>query len=67
MLKMLPKEEGPYELEINKLFSTEPFSNLRNHCVPLLDVLNSLMIAQLLSTHCYVHFTTLRFKRMENS
>ena len=40
MLKMLPKGEGPYELEINKLFSTEPLSsNLRNHCVPLLDVI----------------------------
>jgi len=39
MLKMLPSEEGPYELEINKLFSTEPlFSNPRNHCVQLLDV-----------------------------
>jgi hypothetical protein len=40
MLKMLPREEGPYELEINKLFSTEPlFSNPRNHCVHLLDVI----------------------------
>ena len=40
MLKKLPREEGPYELEINKLFSTEPlFSNPRNHCVHLLDVI----------------------------
>ena len=40
MLKMLPEEEGPYELEINKLFSTEPLaSNPRNHCVHLLDVI----------------------------
>jgi hypothetical protein len=40
MLKLLPREEGPYELEINKLFSTEPlFSNPRNHCVHLLDVI----------------------------
>ena len=40
MLKMLPKEEGPYELEINKLFSTEPLaSDPRNHCVRLLDVI----------------------------
>ena len=40
MLKMLPEEEGPYELEINKLFSTEPLaSDPRNHCVHLLDVI----------------------------
>ncbi len=40
MLKRLPEEEGPYELEINKLFSTEPLaSNHRNHCVHLLDVI----------------------------
>jgi hypothetical protein len=40
MLKMLPKEEGPYELEINKLFSTEPLaSNPRNRCAHLLDVI----------------------------
>ena len=40
MLKMLPEEEGPYELEITKLFSTEPLiSDPRNHCVRLLDVI----------------------------
>ena len=40
MLKMLPKEEGPYELEITRLFSTEPLvSDPRNHCVRLLDVI----------------------------
>lgn len=40
ILKRLPKEEGPYELEINKLFSTEPlFSNPRNRCAQLLDVI----------------------------
>ena len=40
ILKKLPEEEGPYELEINKLFSTEPLaSNPRNHCVHLLDVI----------------------------
>ena len=40
MLKMLPREEGPYELEINKLFSTEPLaSDPRNHCMRLLDVI----------------------------
>jgi hypothetical protein len=40
MLKLLPVEEGPYELEINELFSTEPLaSDPRNHCVHLLDVI----------------------------
>jgi hypothetical protein len=40
MLKYLPLEEGPYELEINRLFSTEPLaSNPRNYCAPLLDVI----------------------------
>ena len=40
MLKKLPIEEGPYELQINRLFSTEPlYSNPRNHCVHLLDVI----------------------------
>jgi hypothetical protein len=39
MLKRLLAEEGPYELEVNRLFSTEPLSsNVRNHCVQLLDV-----------------------------
>lgn len=40
MLKRLPSEEGPHELQINRLFSTEPlFSDPRNHCVQLLDVI----------------------------
>ena len=40
ILKRLLTEEGPYELEINKLVSTEPLaSNPRNHCVHLLDVI----------------------------
>ena len=40
MLKKLLTQEGPYELEINKLFSTEPLSsNPRNRCVRLLDVI----------------------------
>ena len=39
MLKMLPREEGPHEPEISKLFSTEPLaSDPRNHCVRVLDV-----------------------------
>jgi len=40
VLKRLPDEEGPHELQINRLFSTEPLaSNPRNHCVRLLDVI----------------------------
>jgi hypothetical protein len=40
ILKRLLTEEGPYELEINKLFSTEPLATSpRNHCVHLLDVI----------------------------
>jgi hypothetical protein len=39
MLKLLPPTEGPYELQINRLVSTEPLlSDPRNHCAPLLDV-----------------------------
>ena len=41
MLKRLVKEEGPYELQINELFSTEPLSsNPRNRCARLLGVIN---------------------------
>jgi hypothetical protein len=40
MLKRLPAEEGPYELQINKMFSEEPLvSDPRNHCARLLDVI----------------------------
>ena len=40
MLKRLLDEEGPYELQINKLFSIEPLSSdPRNRCVKLLDVI----------------------------
>ena len=40
MLKLLPPAEGPYELQINRLVSTEPLlSAPRNHCAPLLDVI----------------------------
>lgn len=40
VLKRIPFEEGGYEFEINRLFSTEPLSsNPRNHCAPLLDVI----------------------------
>ncbi|KAJ3491002.1 hypothetical protein NLI96_g1020 [Meripilus lineatus] len=40
MLKKVSKERHPYEIGIHKYFSTEPVaSHPRNHCVPLLDVL----------------------------
>lgn len=40
MLKRLLEKEGPYELEINKIFSKEPLSSdPRNHCARLLDVI----------------------------
>ena len=40
MLKRLLNKEGPYELQINKIFSTEPLSsNPRNCCAQLLDVI----------------------------
>jgi hypothetical protein len=40
ILKKLLEGEGPYELQINKLFSSDSLvSNPRNHCAPLLDVI----------------------------
>ena len=40
MLKSVLEREGPYELDINKIFSKEPLaSDPRNHCAPLLDVI----------------------------
>ena len=40
ILKKLPEDEGPYELQLNRLFSSEPLaSNPRNHCATLLDVI----------------------------
>jgi hypothetical protein len=43
MLKRLLVEEGPHELQINQLFSTEPLaSNPQNYCVRLLDVIQLL-------------------------
>ncbi|KAF8471469.1 kinase-like domain-containing protein [Russula ochroleuca] len=40
MLKKLLEDEGPHELQLNRLFSSEPLaSNPRNHCAPLLDVI----------------------------
>lgn len=40
VLKRQLLREGPHELQINRLFSTEPLaSNPRNHCARLLDVI----------------------------
>ena len=40
MLKLLMPSEGPYELQINQLVSSEPLlSDPRNHCAALLDVI----------------------------
>ena len=64
MLKMIPSEEISYELEVNKLFSTEPLSsNPRNHCAPLLDVIRlpndpSIMVYPLLRPFYNPRFQT---------
>ena len=64
MLKRIPLEEGPYELEMNKLLSTEPLSsNPRNHCAPLLDVIQlpnepSIMVHPLLRPFYNPRFQT---------
>jgi serine/threonine protein kinase len=40
MLKRVLPEEGPYELSISRRFSSvELVGDRRNHCVPLLDVI----------------------------
>jgi hypothetical protein len=40
MLKLLVPTEGPHELRINQLVSSEPLSsNPRNHCAHLLDMI----------------------------
>ena len=40
MLKKVLPEEGPYELQITQFFSSpEVARDPRNHCVPLLDVI----------------------------
>ena len=42
MLKKVYPEEGPYELTIIRLFSSPEFArNRRNHCVPLLDTIET--------------------------
>ena len=58
VLKRLLVEEGPHELQINRLFSTEPLaSNPRNHCARLLDVIQlpndqPILVHPLLRRHC---------------
>jgi hypothetical protein len=40
MMKRLLPEEGPYELQINRIFSSDPLaSDPRNHCARLLEVI----------------------------
>ena len=64
VLKRLLDEEGPHELQINKLFSTEPLaSNPRNHCVRLLDVIQlpddpPILVHPMLRPHCDPPFRT---------
>ncbi|KAH9057291.1 kinase-like domain-containing protein [Lactarius vividus] len=56
--------EGPYEHEINKLFSVEPLaSDSRNHCARLLDVIQlpgeqPILVHPLLRHHCDPPFRT---------
>ena len=40
MLKKVYPDEGPHELEITQLFSSQELArDPRNHCVPLLDII----------------------------
>jgi len=40
IVKKVHPEEGPYELQINRLFSSPELANMpHNHCAPLLDVI----------------------------
>ncbi|KAH8988767.1 kinase-like domain-containing protein [Lactarius hatsudake] len=65
VLKRLPFEEGPHELRVNRLFSTEPLaSNPRNHCVRLLDVIQlpndpPIVVHPLLRRHNNPRFRTI--------
>ena len=66
MLKRLLVEEGPHELQINRLFSDnlKPLaSDPRNHCAPLLDVIQlpnepPIMVHALLRPFCDPKFRT---------
>ena len=65
MLKKVLPEEGPHELQIGRFFSSrEVATNLRNHCVPLLDVIKlpnsgqQLMVMPFLRPFDNPHFQT---------
>jgi hypothetical protein len=66
MLKRVFTEEGPYELSITQRFSSpELAGNPRNHCVPLLDVIelegagsHKLMVFPLLRPFNHPQFQT---------
>jgi serine/threonine protein kinase len=63
MLKKVLREEGPYELQISRMFSGVA-ANPRNHCVPLLDVITlpnssqQLMVTPFLRPFNNPHFQT---------
>ena len=66
MFKRVLPEEGPYELSISQLFSSEELAgDRRNHCVTLLDVIelesperHKLMVFPLLRPFNHPHFQT---------
>jgi len=65
MLKKIYPDEGPYELVITQLFSSREFArDPRNHCVPLLDIIEipqtgqKLMVMPLLRPFNDPHFQT---------
>ena len=66
MFKRVLPEEGPYELSISQLFSSEELAgDRRNHCVALLDVIelggpvpHRLMVFPLLRPFNRPHFQT---------
>jgi hypothetical protein len=64
MLKKVLPEEGPYELQISRMFSSEVATDPRNHCVPLLEVITlpnsgqQLMVTPFLRPFDNPHFQT---------
>jgi hypothetical protein len=65
MLKKVLPEEGPYEVQISRFFSSgEVATNSRNHCVPLLEVIQlptsgqQLMVTPFLRPFDNPHFQT---------
>ena len=65
MLKKTYPDEGPHELIITQLFSSQAFArDPRNHCVPLLDIIEipengqKLMVMPLLRPFNNPHFQT---------